>query len=57
MTRILHRAWRKALRTGRGVYVMIDERGWHELLAQRKGCRLKAIIGMRPDGGPYVVRI
>lgn len=61
MTRILHRAWRKALKhigTGRGVYVMRDERGGlHCLLALRKGCRLLAIVGMRDDGRPDVVRL
>lgn len=56
MTRGLHRAWRKAVRKGRVVYVMSDERGWHELLAQRKGCRLLAIVGMRADGGPEPCR-
>ena len=57
MTHVLHRAWRKAARKGRAVYVMIDRLGvWHWLLAQRKGCRLLAIVGMRDDGGPDVVR-
>lgn len=61
MTRVLHRAWRKVLKNispGRGVYVMRDERGaWLCLLAQRKGCRLLAIVGMRDDGRPDVVRV
>lgn len=61
MTRVLHRAWRKVLKNihkGRGVYVMRDEHGGlHCLLAQRKGCRLLAIVGMREDGRPDVVRV
>lgn len=56
MTRVLQAAWRKAVRKGRAVYVMIDRKGWHGLLAQRKGCRLLAVVGMREDGRPDVVR-
>lgn len=58
MTRVLHSAWRKAVRKGRGVYVMLDCLGvWRCLLSIRKGCRLLAIVGMRADGGPDVVRV
>lgn len=58
MTRVLHSAWRKAVRKGRAVYVMLDRLGvWRCLLSLRKGCRLLAIVGMRDDGRPDVVRL
>ncbi len=57
MTHVLHAAWIEAISAGRGVYVMSDGASWVRLLALRKGYRLLAIVGMRPDGGPDVVRM